>query len=170
LVCNKCQTANEIRKGEVHKVRVTYAQSPSVYLADQVYLPFWVLTADITIRSIKIEGGKIRRFLKGEHSFEGIHRIWIFAGGKSDEKSEELGYRYSKTQPSYQAVQTPQFPITPVSVEHGEAMQIAEYLFLKNEVKKSGTLQSIDYILNFSDYELVYLPFEKNGGKIKPLI
>lgn len=163
ITCKNCQTANEIVKGEGHKVTVSYASYTGGSVQDQVYIPFWVLTADTEIQSEKIVGGKIRRFIKGEHSFDGVHRLWIVAGNIPDTKAEELGYRYSKKEPEYTVGKTDHIPEMPVSIDHHEAMQIAEYLFLKNEVKRSGTLQSIDYSMKFLSYELVYLPFAKKG-------
>lgn len=170
LICNHCNSPNEFRKGDVHKVNVTYASSPGRSPQEQVYVPFWVLDADISISSMKIIGGTIRRFVKGEHSFDGNHRIWITAGTIPESQAEELGFRYSQNQPVYSIGKTPHIPEIPVSCDHGEAMQTAEYFFLKNEVKRSGTLQSIDYSIDFSGYELVYLPFEKKEDMLRPIL
>lgn len=170
LICKNCHTPNENFKGEVHKVPVTYAASPGGSLQDQVYIPFWVLNTEIEIKSEKIEGGKIQSFIKGEHSFDGNQRIWVVAGDIPDKAAEKLGFQYSKKQPAYSAGKTEDIPEIPVVRDHNEATQIAEYLFLKYEVKRSGTLQSIDYSMKFQGYGLVYLPFEKKGEEYSPLI
>jgi hypothetical protein len=170
IVCKNCHNANEILKGEVYPVNVTYALSPRGSADEQVYIPFWVLSTEIEISNIRIIGGKIKRFVKGEHSFDGKHQIWIPAGDLPEKVAENLGYRYSQNYPEYSEGKTPLIKDVAVSCDHNDAMQIAEYIFLKHEVKRSGTLQSIDYSITYSGYELVYLPFEKKEKKLVPLL
>ena len=170
IVCKNCNTPNEIYKGETYPVRVTYVPSPGGEPQNQVYLPFWVVTTQIDIKSEEIKGGKIMRFLKGEHDLQGTQKIWVVAGDLDDAESEKLGYQYTKTQPGFSHGKTESIQEMPVIRDHNEATQIAEYLFLKYEVKRSGTLQYIDYSIEFSDRELVFLPFIRKRDAYSPLV
>ncbi len=170
LVCKRCETAHEFRNGDVETIRLSYSQSPGDSQAEQVYLPFWVLDTEITVSGLKIVGGKIRRFMKGEHSLDGEKRIWICAGDIPDDQAEALGLQYTKENPEFEVGMTPGIPGIPVTCDHHEAMQIADYLFLKNEIERSGTLQSIEYTIDFHGSELIFLPFEKGSNGLKPLI
>lgn len=170
LVCKRCQTAHEFRMGTVHIITITHAKSPASTETEQAYLPFWVFDTEITISGQKIVGGKIKRFLKGEHSFDGEHRIWICAGAIPDDQAEAFGLAYTKENPGFEPGMTPGIPEITVACDHHEAMQIADYLFLKNEIERSGTLQSIEYRIDCRGFELVFLPFEKSTNGLKPLI
>jgi|GEM_PF-3127226 len=170
VVCKKCQTAHEFRMGNVHIITLSYAKSPGDTKTEQVYLPFWVFDTEITISGLKIVGGKIKRFLKGEHSFDGKHKMWICAGAIPDDQAEAFGLRYTQENPEFEPGKTPGIPEITVACDHHEAMQIADYLFLKNEIERSGTLQSIDYRIDSNGFELVFLPFEKIKDGLKPLI
>jgi len=161
LECGSCHTRMVIENGELVPLTVTVVGFSRQESLPRIFIPFWVIDADITVRNEQVRGGRVSRLIHGRTRMDGAQRFFICA---SDLPADTESW-WNRT------LTSAHIPLTlgegtlgeearlPVSLPMADARGMAEFLFLGHELDESGTLQSIDYDFSHKGLNLVYLPF-----------
>ena len=125
-----------------------------------VYIPFWVVHAQLNVRGEDISGGGIRRAVSGDHSIAGERDFYVCA---SDAVPEEVSRIWNLNM----SVKQPQFAYQEdfrtarrlvMDMEEEPAVSAAEFLFLRYETELPGYLQNLDYDFQKMSASIIYLP------------
>jgi len=167
LSCPKCDNMMEFESGSLDDVRTRIARFGVEKGGEKIYIPFWVVDADLNVTDKKVVGGRIGRFIKGQKHFEGKMKFWICASLHLDmNQTREWNMAYTLNNPSFEEKNRFEgVDRIPVTMNREGARHAAEFLFLRHEVEISGTLQSLTYDFKVFDQEIVYLPFYKSTNK-----
>ena len=143
-------------------------ESPDVPIPSVVYIPFWQLDSHVTIHHERSQGGFFHK-LFGKDWRGG--RIFIFVPAVDWDPGTYKHWASALTsQPPkvYSATTFGPYEQLPVTIEETEAGQLADFLILTFEAEKPGVLQDIAYEVKVLGSSLLYLPFDRSGGGLKP--
>jgi hypothetical protein len=134
-----------------------------------VYVPFWRLDSQVTIHYERSEGGFFHK-LFGKDWKGGRLLIFVPAVDWQPDMYKQWSTALTSKPPNYQrAADFGPYERMPVSVEEGEAKQLADFLMLTFEAEKPGVLQDISYEVRVNHAALLYLPFDRSRGGLQPL-
>ncbi|WP_343089312.1 hypothetical protein [Methanocalculus natronophilus] len=166
LACPKCEKIMEFDTGNLNDLVTRVAGFGTEKGGEKIYIPFWVVDADLNVTDKKVIGGRIGRFFKGQKQLSGQMKFWICAADIENDQRKEWNMEYTLKQPSFTEQNGFQrVDRLPVVMNREDAAQAAEFLFLRHEVEISGTLQSLTYDFTVHGKELIYLPFYKSNAK-----
>jgi hypothetical protein len=161
LYCEGCGSGFEIKDENLKPVRLFFGER-SPY--SQVFLPFWVFEAQLTIKERESRKSLMQRIkdqpkgLSALFAERGTIRFYApaFEGDVELDKPRALQLTYD--QPNFQPIsKKPQLP----NVVFGEedARKLAEFLFLKSEIEQPDTVRKIDYQLSLQNPYLLVAGF-----------
>ena len=138
----------------------------------KVYIPFWVIHADLNVMTEDISGGAIRRAVKDERQMRGERDFYVCA---ADSVPEEVSRIWNMELTLNQPVITEQSGFKGahrevMSMDEESARSAAEFLFLRHETEIPGTLQKLEYDFVIRDSRVVYLPAFKSGETYTPAL
>ena len=143
-------------------------RSPDAPIPSVVYIPFWQLDSHVTIHYERSEGGFFHK-LFGKDWRGG--RMFIFVPAVDwDPSTYKHWATMLTTSPPGIRPGSGFGPYSrwPVTVEEGEASQLADFMILTFEAEKPGVLQEISYEVRVLGSALLFLPFQQSGGGIQP--
>ena len=140
--------------------------------ATKVYIPFWVIHANLNVMYEDISGGAIRRAVKDERQMRGERDFYVCA---ADSVPEEVSRIWNMELTLNQPVITEQSGFKGahrevMSMDEESARSAAEFLFLRHETEIPGTLQKLEYDFVIRDSRVVYLPAFKSGETYTPAL
>lgn len=133
---------------------------------DLIYLPFWVVHAQLDVYNEDISGGGIRRAIKDQRQMRGERDFYVCAAETIPEETTRIwNMDLTISQPAL----TPKSGFNGVSrivmsMEKEAALSAAEFLFLRYETEIPGTLQKLEYDFKVREVKVVYLPAFKTGN------
>lgn len=134
-----------------------------------IYVPFWRLDSEVTINYERSEGGFFHK-LFGKDWKGGRLIIFVPAVDWEPGTYKQWSTALTEKPPTYQrAPDFGAFERMPVAIEEGEATQLADFLILTFEAEKPGVLQEISYEVKVVQSGLLYLPFDRSQGGLRPL-
>lgn len=133
---------------------------------DLVYIPFWVVHAQLDVFDEKISGGGIRRVIKDQRQMRGERDFYVCA---VETIPEDVTRIWNMDLTISQPALTPKSGFNGVSrivmsMEKEAALSAAEFLFLRYETEIPGTLQKLKYDFKVREVKVVYLPAFKTGS------
>ena len=138
---------------------------------EKVYLPFWKLGADFSIKYEKVEGGMVSKFvgfLKGDSNAGRIDML-LPAFDIGANKYKEMAQRLTLNPPKYTPDRfDPNVRHEPCAITADMTDEMADFLFVTIEAEKPGVMQQLDYDLKVTSRKMLYLPFYKKGDDLKP--
>ncbi|HEU17212.1 MAG TPA: hypothetical protein ENO06_00600, partial [Methanolinea sp.] len=165
--CGSCHTHMLIEDGDLVPLMVTVVDFTREEDLPRIFIPFWVVDAEITIRNEQVRGGRVSRLIHGRKRMEGEQRFFVCAADLPADTETWWNRTITATH----------VPITtgkgstggeaklPVTLPGDDAREEAEFLFLNHELDESGNLQSIDYDFVQTGLNLVYLPFYQENDR-----
>lgn len=166
LMCSHCGRLSLYAKGTVSPVdfRIAAAEIENTK-AELVYIPFWIVHGVLDVRSEKISGGKISRFVKNKKQMRGERDFYVCAASAVPEEiSRVWNMDLTLNQPEITGISGFKGGKREVmTMEQGIAGENAEFLFLRYETEIPGTLQGLDYSFTVASTQVLYLPAFKTG-------
>ncbi|MDO5845170.1 MAG: hypothetical protein Q4Q53_08515, partial [Methanocorpusculum sp.] len=132
-----------------------------------VYVPFWIVNADLDVKSEKISGGKISRFVTDRKQMRGTRDFYVCASNSVPEEFARVwNMDLTLDQPEINPINDFKGGKREVmTMEKGIAGENAEFLFLRYETEIPGTLQKLDYNFKINSTKVLYLPAYKTANK-----
>jgi hypothetical protein len=133
-----------------------------------VYVPIWRLDSDVKIHHSQSQGGILRKWFGKDWKGGRIH---IFVPGVDWDTATFKHWSATLTgsPPKVYAASTfGPYERLPVTLDEKEAGQLADFLILTFEAEKSGVLQNISYEVKVLGTALLYLPFDRSKGDLRP--
>lgn len=157
LRCLQCNTVYEEVLGDLHEVKLDFAQPP-FHGREYIYLPFWQFLPNIKI---------FRRVIDKKSFLEAPvdtlkNRLYSPAFKFNDMK--EIGNLcafLTMNNPKYKL--SPPYKFEVCIYNHFEAHRVARSIFLLIEAQEKDKIFGMDYELILEDPRLVVLPFEVKG-------
>jgi hypothetical protein len=133
-----------------------------------LYVPFWRLDSEVTIHYERSEGGFFHK-LFGKDWKGGRLLIFVPAVEWDPGTYKRWSTALTSKPPKYHRANSfGAYERMPVSVEEGEAKQLADFLILTFEAEKPGVLQDISYEVKVNHAALLYLPFDRSSKDFRP--
>lgn len=143
-------------------------RSPNPPTQSLVYIPFWQLDSNVTIFHDRSEGGFLHK-LFGKDWRGGRMFIFVPAVDWDPQTYKHWASTLTGNPPGIRPASSfGPYARWPVTVEEGEAAQLADFMILTFEAEKPGVLQEISYEVKVLGSSLIYLPFEQSSGGIQP--
>jgi hypothetical protein len=134
-----------------------------------IYIPFWRLDSDVRIHYQRSKGGFFHK-LFGKDWKGGKVAIFVPAVDWQPSIYKEWASKITSNPPRYQRVQDfGPYQRMPLTIEEGEAKKLADFLILTFEAEKPGVLQEISYEVKVERATILYLPFNRTGGNLRPM-
>ena len=134
-----------------------------------MYVPFWRMESDVRIHYQRSEGGFFHK-LFGKDWRGGKVALFVPAVDWDPGSYKQWSTALTSSPPAYErAASFGPYQRMPVTVEEGEARQLADFLILTFEAEKPGVLQDISYEVKVERAGLLYLPFDRTGGGLRQL-
>lgn len=167
LKCSHCGKVSLFADGSIKDVALNIAGAKKEGNGELVYVPFWIVNADLNVKSEKISGGMIKRAIKDQRQMRGTRDFYVCA-------SKSVPEEFSRVWNMDLTLDQPE--ITPINdfkggrrevmtMEKGIAGENAEFLFLRYETEIPGTLQKLDYDFKINSTKVLYLPAFKTDNK-----
>lgn len=170
FLCSNCGTLHA-RDGKVTVIEYEVGAYTKQMDVDKVYLPFWKLGVDFSIKYQKVEGATVSKFmgfLKGD-SNAGRMDMFLPAFGLEPMRYKDMAEKLTFGQPKYAPERMdPSIKREPCAVGIDMTDEMADFLFVTIEAEKPGTMQQLDYDLKVTSKKLVYLPYYKKGNDLVP--
>jgi hypothetical protein len=169
--CDNCRTIH-IRDGGITVVDYEIADFRPGAGADRVYVPFWRLYCNFTIRSSQVEGGtmfRLSNWVKGGQGNSGSLFVFVPAADFDPPTFKRLATTLTASPPRYASrLDFGGVPRLPAAISRPEAFEMADFVVVTLEAEKPGILQSLDYTLTVNDARLVYMPFVSTPQGLMP--
>ena len=165
LLCSHCGTLSLVTAGKTAPVGFAIA-APAVESRDPlVYIPFWIVNAEVSVTHEKISGGGISRMVSGQKQMRGVRDFYICAADAIPEEYARVwNMELTLKQPEIKTV--PDFAGSVrvvMTMEQETAGENAEFIFLRYEAEIPGTLQELDYEFRVNSTKVLYLPAYKKS-------
>ncbi|MDH7508637.1 MAG: hypothetical protein QHH00_04470 [Methanomassiliicoccales archaeon] len=163
FLCDNCKMMHTRNHG-IESIDYEIADFAPGTAGERMYMPFWRLYCDFSIRSKNVERGsffRLSQWIKGDRD-SGMLFVFIPAFDVSLEDFKILSTRLTLNPPHYHT--TMNFggvPRMPVLLTKEEAQELADFVVVTIEAEKPGVLQYLDYSLIVKDEKIIYLPFIK---------
>ena len=168
LKCNHCDKVSLYSREKSSLVDVSYiiAGATKESGSELVYVPFWVVNADLDVKRERISGGGIMRSIKGQKQMRGTRDFYGCAADEIPEKySREWNMNLTLDQPELNPVADFKGANRlRMTMDKDVAGENAEFLFLRYETEIPGTLQDLDYNFNINSTKVVFLPVWKTNS------
>ena len=165
LLCGHCGTLSLVAAGKTAAIDFAIA-APAVESRDAlVYIPFWIVNAEVSVTHEKISGGGISRMVSGQKQMRGVRDFYICAADAVPEEYARIwNMELTLKQPEIKTV--PDFAGSErvvMTMEQETAGENAEFIFLRYEAEIPGTLQELDYEFRVNSTKVLYLPAYKKS-------
>jgi len=166
FLCDNCGMMHTRNHG-IERIDYEIVEFSSSVANERMYMPFWRLYCDFSIRSKNVEGGsffRLSQWIKGDKN-SGAFFVFIPAFDTSLENFKLLSIHLTLNPPHYRT--TMNFGgVTrmPVLMTKEEARELADFVVVTIEAEKPGVLQYLDYSLSVKDERIIYLPFTKTSS------
>ena len=167
LVCGHCGTLSLFAEGKMNAVGFSIAKPNTEGKDPVVYIPFWLVEAEVKVLHEKISGGGISRMVTGKKQMRGKQTFYICA-------ADSIPEEFARVWNMELTLNPPEFSTIPefkngekivMTMEKETAESNAEFIFLRYETEIPGTLQELDYDFDVSATKVLYLPaFKKSSG------
>ena len=169
ILCTNCGTLHA-RNGKVTIIEYQVgAFKPGD--GEKLYLPFWDLGVDFTIRSEQVEGGgfsKLAGFLKGNTN-SGHLELMLPAYEADPYLYKDIAERLTFHMPVYTIGRFEAgVRREPCAVTVDMTDEMADFMFVTIEAEKPGVMQKLDYDLKVTSRKLVYLPHYRKVNDVRP--
>ena len=166
LKCNHCGRISLFADGKVSDVTYSIASSAKEHPGELIYVPFWIVNADLNVHKENIAGGKISRFIKDQKQMRGTRDFYVCASTIPEEFARKWNMDLTLDQPILNLISDFKGGNRAVmKMEKGIAGENAEFLFLRYEAEIPGTLQKLDYDFRINSTKVLYLPAYKTSDK-----
>ncbi len=168
LKCSHCDKISIYSREEssLKDLNYTIAGVSKESNGELVYVPFWVINAELDVRREKISGGAISRFIKDKRQMRGTRDFYVCAADEiPEEYSREWNMELTLDQP--QLTEVSDFKDgsrAKMTMDKDVAGENAEFLFLRYETEIPGTLQDLDYNFRINSAKVVFLPTWKSNS------
>ena len=167
LICSHCGTLSLFAEGRTCPVDFSIAAPKTENTDPAVYIPFWVVEADVAVSHEKISGGGISRKISGKDRMRGMQTFYICAADAvPEENSRVWNMELTIHQPELTLI--PEFKNGErmvMTMDKETAVNNAEFIFLRYETEIPGTLQELDYDFRVKSTKVLYLPaYKKSSG------
>lgn len=166
LECSHCGTLSLFAGGTTCPVSFSIA-SPTVDCSEPlIYVPFWVVDADVQVFHEKISGGGLTRRIKGQKEMRGPHLFYICAADAiPEEYSRVWNMELTLKQPELTFVSAfKNGERVVMNMDKETAGENAEFIFLRYEAEIPGTLQELEYNFIVNSTKVLYLPAYKKSN------
>lgn len=166
LDCSHCGKVLQFMDGEIQNVEYMIA-APAQQLqnAELLYVPFWVIRAELEVSHEDISGGGIRRFISGQKQMRGVRDFYVCAADMPEKDSRVWNMDLTLTQPEFSDCRD-MFrdgkKIVTV-MDRGTAAENAEFLFIRYETEIPGTLQELEYTFHVHGSRILFIPVWKTS-------
>jgi len=166
LACSHCGRISLYADGKVGDVAYSIAAPAYDYSGELIYVPFWIVNADLNVRKESISGGKISRFISDKRQMRGTRDFYVCAASIPEEFCREWNMELTLDQPVLNLISSFKGGKRAVmTMEKGIAGENAEFLFLRYETEIPGTLQKLEYDFKINSTKVLYLPAYKSNDK-----
>ncbi len=166
LTCSHCGRISLYADGKVGDVSYSIATPTKEYPGELIYVPFWIVNADLNIKKETISGGKISRFITDKKQMRGSRDFYVCAAAIPEEFSRKWNMDLTLDQPGLNLISGFKGGNRAVmKMEKGIAGENAEFLFLRYETEIPGTLQKLEYNFKINSTKVLYLPAYKTNDK-----
>lgn len=163
LSCSSCGKVSMFSNGSISDVEFGVAK-PKEGVGELVYVPFWIVHAELEVKHEKISGGGIWRAIEGKKQMRGTRNFYVCSGNIPEEYSRKWNMDLTLDQPEITEITSFRDGRKLVTVmEQDVACENAEFLFLRYETEIPGTLQELDYTFHILDSRILYIPVWKDG-------
>ncbi len=166
-LCENCGTSFIMENGSGRVVDREIGKFEISLNGEKVYVPFWVVKANIRILSEVNLRGFMGMFSR-DSRMEGTYDIYILATDHTLDYVKSLSQAltvYGPRIPRSEEFETSK--ILPASMSMDDAKKMAEFLFITYEGEKPGILQRLDYIFKVEDVRVFYAPFYMVRGNLQ---
>lgn len=163
LKCTYCGKISMFAEGDTHDVDINIVKPVTESDGELIYVPFWVVNADLNVKHEEITGGKISRLLKDKKQMRGTRDFYVCASTKIPESYSRIwNMDLTLDQPEIELIKDFKGGRREVmTMEKEIAGENAEFLFLRYETEIPGTLQRLDYDFKVNSTKVLYLPVYK---------
>ena len=166
FVCD-CGTIH-MRDPKPKEVEYQIARPRDARRPDNVYVPFWRVSAHVSILGSEVVGGYIHRLATliegGDGRYSGSLDIYIPATKLPAEEFRKWAVAFTNNPPRYaEHKDFGGISRMPCNISKSEAEKLADFVILTNEAEKPGTLQYIQYTMTVNNMSLVFLPFIRDS-------
>lgn len=167
LYCEHCGTMSLYASHTVSGVNFKIA-APSGTRSDPIiYVPFWVVNADLIVEKENISGGGISRKLNKQEKMGGNIDFYVCASSLIEE-ADARGWNMNLTLNPPVVNILPDFrggKRAPLTMDKEIAKDNAEFLYLRHEVELPGVFQGAEYTFHINSTEVLYLPVYKTDSE-----
>ncbi len=169
--CENCGRGYALEQGELNPVTTEFAVAKLQEPGQQVeYHPFWVLRAEVDIRSRSARGGFMSAIRGSGTPTEGDVNFYVPAFDAPLETVKEIAMHFTVSQPKYEKTDGRGRALAGCAHSEEFARGFADFVLLSLEAEKPDTMRSIDYSLDFTGSSILAVPFVTLDGKKKDLI
>ena len=166
LSCDHCGRMSFYENGNVDDENYTITAPTKELQGTLIYIPFWIVNADLNVKKENISGGKISRFIKDKRQMRGTRDFYVCAAAIPEEFARKWNMDLTLDQPQLNAISGFKGgKRAAMTMEKAIAGENAEFLFLRYETEIPGTLQQLDYDFRINSTKVLYLPAYKNQDK-----
>jgi len=166
LICSHCGKTSLFADGTTCPVDFAIAEATVEDSHPLLYIPFWVVNADVNVHYEKISGGGISRTISGKKQMRGRYDFYICAADTIPEECSRIwNMELTVNQPEFATI--PEFrngSRIVMTMEKETAENNAEFIFLRYETEIPGTLQELDYDFAVNATKVLYLPAYKKAN------
>jgi len=164
LYCEHCGTMSLYASHTVSGVNFKILAPGGTRTDPIVFVPFWVVNADILVKREKISGGGLSRKIHGQKELEGNVNFYVCASSLIEE-ADARGWNMNLTlDPPNLENTLPDFKNgkrAPLTMDEEIAKDNAEFLYLRHETELPGIFQGAEYSFIVKSTEVLYLPVYK---------
>lgn len=166
LVCGHCGKLSLFAGGTTSPVDFSIAVPTVESTNTLVYIPFWLVSADVAVSHEKILGGGFTRMVKGQEQMRGNQTFYICAADSIPEKySRTWNMELTLKQPDITCVsEFKNGNRVVMTMDKETAEDNAEFIFLRYEAEIPGTLQELEYDFRVNKTKVLYLPAYKTSN------
>ncbi|MCK9313499.1 MAG: hypothetical protein M0P20_05560 [Methanocorpusculum sp.] len=166
LKCDHCGRISLFADGKINDVGYSIASPAKEHSGELIYVPFWIVNADLNVHKESISGGKISRFITDQRQMRGTRDFYVCASAIPEEFARKWNMDLTLDQPKLNLISDFKGGKRAVMTMRKEiAGENAEFLFLRYEAEIPGTLQKLDYDFRINSTKVLYLPAYKISDK-----
>ena len=168
LACSHCGRISLFADGTVGDVSYSIAAPAENRSEELIYVPFWIVNADLNVKKESISGGRISRFITDRKQMRGTRDFYVCAAALPEDSCRKWNMDLTLDQPELTFVSGFKGAKRAVmTMEKGIAGENAEFLFLRYETEIPGTLQTLEYDFKINSTKVLYLPAYKINDTYK---